>query len=282
VVLITTKSGAGTRGLGVNVSYGHTWEQPYTLIDFQNEYGSGQHEHNYYYEDEAETVRLTASSRYNFGPKFDGSPIKFFDGTMRPYLPYKNNFLDLFRNGSTDNLSVAISGGNDKGNMRLSFNKYKYNGELPNMWQEKNTLSFNGTMKVSDFAEIEFINNLYFTNTHNRRPNLSTQVAWGTFNRDYDIRTAMKMYKSDDGYLNSVSELGSIDGSGWGWPEAFTKDLSGTFFMLWNQFENSNLDERMHNVTSAKATFKLLPFLALKINGGIDYTEVEYTRMDKI
>jgi iron complex outermembrane receptor protein len=54
------------------------------------------------------------------------------------------------------------------------------------------------------------------------------------------------------------------------------------FYLLWNQFENSNLDERMHNVTSAKATLKFLPYLSLKINGGIDYTEVEYTRKDKI
>jgi iron complex outermembrane receptor protein len=282
VVLITTKSGAGTRGLGVNVTYGHTWEQPYTLIDFQNEYGSGQHEYNFDYEDEAKTIRRTMSSRYSFGPKFDGSPVKFFDGTTRKYLPVENNFMDLFRTGSTDNLSVAISGGNDKGNMRLSFNKYKYNGEMKNMWQDKNALSFNGTMKVSEFAEIEFVNNLYFTNTHNRRPNLSTQVAWGTFNRDYDIKTAMEVYKSEEGYLNSVSELGSIGGSGWGWPTAFTKDVSGMFYLLWNQFENSNLDERMHNVTSAKVTLKFAPWLSLKINGGIDYTEVEYTKKDKI
>lgn len=282
VVLITTKNGAGTRGLGVNVSYGHTWEVPYTMLDFQNEYGSGTSEHSLEYADEAKTVRRTISSRYNFGPKFDGSPIRFFDGTTRKYLPYRDNFLDIFRRGSTDNLSVAISGGNDRGNMRLSFNKYKYNGEMANMWQEKNAMSFNGTMKVSEFAEIEFINNLYFTDTHNRRPNLSTQVAWGTFNRDYDISTAMKMYMSDDGYLNSVSELGNIGGSSWGWPVAFTKDVSGMFYMLWNQFQNSNLDERLHNVTSVKATLKFLPCLSLKINGGMDYTEVEYTRKDRI
>jgi iron complex outermembrane receptor protein len=282
VVLITTKNGAGTRGLGVNISYGHTWEVPHSMIDFQNEYGSGLHEYNLEYEDDAKTVRRTVSSRYNFGPKFDGSAIKFFDGSTRQYLPYRNNFMDMFRTGSTDNLSVAISGGNDKGNMRLSFNKYKYNGELPNMWQDKNTVSFNGMMKVSNFAEVEFINNLYFTNTHNRRPNLSTQVAWGTFNRDYDIKTAMNVYKTGEGYLNSVSELGDISGDGWGWPMAFTKDLSGLFYMLWNQFDNSNLDERMHNVTSAKVTLHFLPYLSLKINGGLDYTEVEYTRKDKI
>jgi iron complex outermembrane receptor protein len=282
VVLITTKSGAGTRGLGVSISYGHTWDIPYTLIDFQNEYGSGLNEYSVEYADEAKTQRRTISSRYNFGPKFDGSPILFFDGSTRPYSPYKNNYLDLFKNGSTDNLSVAISGGNDKGNMRLSFNKYKYNGEMTNMWQEKNSVSFNGTMKVSDFAEVEFINNLYFTNTQNRRPNLSTQVAWGTFNRDYDITAASKVYKTDDGYLNSVSGLGNIGGSGWGWPEAFVKAGSGTFNLLWNQYENRNLDERMHNTTSAKVTLKLLPFLSVKINGGIDYTEVEYTRKNKI
>ena len=41
VVLITTKKGAHTRGLGVTLSLNHTWEEPVSFIDFQNEYGSG-------------------------------------------------------------------------------------------------------------------------------------------------------------------------------------------------------------------------------------------------
>ena len=40
VVLITTKSGKKTKGLGVNVSQQITSEKPFTYIDFQNEYGS--------------------------------------------------------------------------------------------------------------------------------------------------------------------------------------------------------------------------------------------------
>jgi len=41
VVLITTKSGKKTKGLGVNISHQTSVEKPFTYIDFQNEYGSG-------------------------------------------------------------------------------------------------------------------------------------------------------------------------------------------------------------------------------------------------
>lgn len=278
VVLITTKSGAGTRGLGVSVSYGHTWDVPYSMIDFQNEFGSGTSEYSRSWEDATnKTGRRIVSSRYNFGPKFDENiTIKFFDGTMRKYVPYEDNYMSLFKTGHTDNVSVAIAGGNDKGDMRLSFNHMNYNGNMENHEMKRNSLSFNGRMKVSDFAEFEFINNLYFTKNKNRRPNLSTLVAWGAFNRDYDVNTA-----TEDGYLNSMDALGNIEGDGWGWPEAYIK-YSGLFPMLWNQHENRNLDDRLHNITSARANFKILPFLTIKLQAGLDYTEVEYTSKQKI
>jgi iron complex outermembrane receptor protein len=82
VVLITTKSGGATRGLGVQVSFGHEWETPYSLVDFQNEYGTGQNE--YSANIDANGNRHLVSDRFNFGPKFDGQPIIGFDGKDAP------------------------------------------------------------------------------------------------------------------------------------------------------------------------------------------------------
>ncbi|MGB3923333.1 MAG: carboxypeptidase-like regulatory domain-containing protein, partial [Bacteroidales bacterium] len=41
VVMITTKKGQATRGLGVTLTYQNTFEQPVNTIDWQNEFGSG-------------------------------------------------------------------------------------------------------------------------------------------------------------------------------------------------------------------------------------------------
>ena len=283
VVLITTKQGSETRGMGVQISYGQEWELPYTLIDFQNEYGSGTNEYSMSFEDPERTIRRVVSSRASFGPKFDGSPIKFFDGTTNPYLPYKNNYMDAFNRGSLSNVSAAVSGGSEKGNMRLAFTNFNYNGITPNQGQIKNTLSFNGQIKVSNLARFEFKQNLYSTKSTNRPSNLNHPVAWGTFNRDYNIKAAMNAYKDENGYMLTQQDLASIDGAGWGWPQAFVYQYPYAFFdWMWNTNENRNIDERLNSLTSTKAVFQFLPYLSLTLNGGLNYTDTDYIRKNKV
>jgi iron complex outermembrane receptor protein len=275
VVLITTKSGGATRGLGVQVSYGHEWETPYSLIDFQNEYGSGQNEFSV---NMVDGKRHLVSSRFNFGPKFDGQPIIGFDGKEVAYSPYEDNYMALFRNGSSNNTQVSITGGNEKSSARLSYTNYSYNGTMTNQEHAKNSLSFSGNTTVSDFAKFEVTQNLYLTETQNRRQNLQQLVAMGTFNRDYDIEKAMSLYKDENGYLPTKESLADM-----GWPAAFTGSNGGEFFdMLWNQYENRNIDEKMHSITAIKVDLKFLPYLSLKLQGGLDYTITDYIKQDKV
>ena len=282
VVLITTKSGKGTRGLGVQVTYGLETERPYSLIKFQNEFGSGVNEYDMSYADTERTKRRTVSSRYNFGPKFDGSSIMFFDGTIRKYEPYKDNYMALFNNGSAQTISGTISGGNDNSNMRLSLTNYDYNGTMPNQGQTKNSLSFNGQLKASSFARFEFVQNFYNTKSQNRRPNLQRLISYGAFNRDYDLVSAINSYKDENGYRVSLKDLQSVENSGWGWPAAHASDEQGFFAMLWNNNENRNLDNRINSVTSVTAFFTFLPYLSLRVHGGMNYVDTEYIRKFKV
>ncbi|MDR1023353.1 MAG: SusC/RagA family TonB-linked outer membrane protein [Prevotellaceae bacterium] len=272
VVLITTKSGKGTRGLAVNVSYGHEWEQPYSLINFQNEFGSGENEYDIRMVD---GKRHTNTSRYNFGQKFDGGDIVFFDGSTRKYEAYENNYLDLFQTGHSDNINVSVSGGNEKGNARLSYTRYNYDGTMANQTQQKNAISFNGMLKATEFTTLEFSQNLYFVNTQNRRQNLQQLVAYGTFNRDVDIATAKNVYLDENGFMRTKQDLADE-----GWQSAFTQ-ANGLFDMLWNQNQNRNTDEKLHSITSAKVNFQLQPFLTLRLQGGLDYTATNFIRKDK-
>ncbi|MDR3366135.1 MAG: SusC/RagA family TonB-linked outer membrane protein [Prevotellaceae bacterium] len=273
VVLITTKSGRGTKGLAVNVSYSHEWEQPYSPIDFQNEYGSGENEYDVRMVD---GKRHTNTSRYNFGPKFDGSDIVFFDGTTRKYQAYEDNYMALFRTGHSDNLNVSVSGGNERSSARLSYTSYGYNGTMSNQTQEKNALSFNGMLKATELTTFEFSQNLYMVNTQNRRQNLQQMVAYGTFNRDVDIAAAKDAYLDENGFMRTKQSLQDE-----GWQSAFTQQ-NGLFDMLWNQNQNRNIDEKLHSITSAKANFQLQPFLTLRLQAGIDYTVTDFTRKDKV
>ena len=272
VVLITTRSGAGTRGLGVTVSYGFEVEVPTNLIRFQNEFGSGLN--HYAISFDAEGRRRLVSHRSNFGPRFDGSPIYGFDGVQRPYQAIRDNYMALFQRGSHHITSAAISGGNDRGHMRISLTNSDYTGTMPNQAQVRNTLSFNGQMQASDFARFEFIQNFTQTRAQNRRPNIQQLVSFGAFNRDYDIQSAIDMYITEDGWMQT--NLGNIE-PGWGWPQAFT-DPGGLFPLLWNQKQNRNLDNRIQSSTSLTADLRFLPFMSLRLQGAINYNDTEIIR----
>ena len=57
---------------------------------------------------------LIGAGSYGWGPKYDGQPIRNYDGTWTNYSPHKNNMLDLYQLGLNSNTNVAIRGGNDK------------------------------------------------------------------------------------------------------------------------------------------------------------------------
>lgn len=274
VVLITTKSGsAGRKGWGVDVSFNHEWEKPISYIGFQNEYGSGVNEYDIITEN---GVRKTVSSRFNFGPKFDGSPIQFFDGSTRTYNAYENNYMDLFQTGQSNNVSIAVTSASEKGNARFAYTRYDYEGTMAKQTHVKNSLSFNGSFKASDKLTFDFTENLFITETKNRRPNIARVIAYGAFNRDYDLKTAMNGYKDEKGYMYTAEEY-----TNQGWPAAFSEG-DRFFDMLWNSYENKNIDAKHHSITSAKMNLQFLPFIALKLQGGLDYTSTDYTKQDKV
>lgn len=164
--------------------------------------------------------------------------------------------------------------------MRLAYTNYQYDGITPNQGQDKNTISFSGQMDASDFAKFEITQNLYHTASKNRMSNIQHLVAWGTFNRDYDIKTAMNSWKDENGYMIDLSTLGNLDETGWGWPNAFLDPNNindGFFNLMWTMNENRYIDKRINSITSAKATFTFLPSVGLILQGGLNYTDTDIT-----
>lgn len=264
VILITTKKGAGTRGLGVNVSFNQTWEEPVFFLDLQNEYGSGQ---NTYALDDNKNVIV--SDHRSFGTKFDGREITYWDGSKRAYKPYKNNFTDMFSTGSTRSTNVSISGGNEKGNMRLSYTNYDFDGLMSNQWQRRNSFSFAGQMNASELAKIEVTANLYKIKTNNRMPNIHSLMSSG-LNRDYDYQTIKERYKEEDGSFMQMDGLNL---------PAYQSNLAG---LLWHQNENKNSDDKLHLIASAKGIFQVHPYVNIVTLAGIDHTQVDHTMNQKV
>ena len=271
VVLITTKKGANTRGLGVTASFQYTVEQPVSYIDFQNEFGTG----TSVYDEltgklpDGTSMRRLGTSRFNFGPAFDGKPIMDIDGNIINYEAQPDNFMDFFRKGYSDNVNVAIAGGNEMGNMRVSYTNYKYQGILDNFEQKKNILSFSGKMNASKFATFEINSNLYNIVTQNRYPNIGGLVSYG-INRDQPFSTLERLYKDDSGYKRNKEDL------------TMSSYGSNIMDLLWHQRENRNVDDKFHMITSLKGKFDFHKNVFLVLQGGIDYTDIEYNQKARV
>lgn len=271
VVLITTKKGANTRGLGVTASFQYTVEQPVSYIDFQNEFGTG----TSVYDEltgklpDGTSTRRLGTSRFNFGPAFDGKPIMDIDGNIINYEAQPDNFMDFFRKGYSDNVNVAIAGGNEMGNMRVSYTNYKYQGILDNFEQKKNILSFSGKMNVSKFATFEINSNIYNIVTQNRYPNIGGLVSYG-INRDQPFSTLERLYKDDSGYKRNKEDL------------TMSSYASNIMDLLWHQRENRNVDDKFHMITSLKGKFDFHKNVFLVLQGGIDYTDIEYNQKARV
>ena len=119
VVLVTTKKGsAGKWTVSLNSNF--TGDVIAYTPEYQNTYGQGS---NGVYNVESDA---------SWGPVMDGQTVVNFRGNEVPFSAQKNREKDFFRNGSGFTNTVALSGGNDISNVRLSLNDSRNKGVTPN------------------------------------------------------------------------------------------------------------------------------------------------------
>jgi iron complex outermembrane receptor protein len=264
VVLITTKSGRNAKGLGMTGFFQYTIEKPKSYLDLQDEYGLGNNIYDTTYTTlNGPRVRAIPNRRYSFGPKFDGADVMFYDSTLVKNNPH-SSYDDLFRNGSSYTSNVAISGSNDKGSLRASYTNYSYNDiTSPNAWQKRNTFSFNGNIKASEFASFDLITNVYNIVSQNRREGNSGSIAWG-FPVDYDYNQMYDLYRDATGYKRDLTNYGVPDAGG----------IIGGY--MWDLDKNRIKDDKFHIITSAKTTLNFTKHIFFVGQFGLDYDNTNY------
>ncbi len=275
VVLITTKNGRRTRGLGMQGSYQVTFDKPFTFIDFQNEFGTGASIRDTQFAViNGVSTRKLPLSRFSFGPRFDNSRIMLYDSAISTYKAYPDNFINFFNNAVQHRANVAISGGGALGSVRFSYTHNDYEDVIPGFTQKQNTFSFNGNFKVSDFATFEFVNNLYSVQTHNRRPNIQQFVATG-LNRDYDYNWMKSFYHDQDGFRRDLEPYGLAGSSPGYWPNA----VAG---IMWEQNDNKDQDNKLHLVSSIRSTLQFTKEISMILQASLDYTNTDFITENKI
>lgn len=259
VVVITTKKGVMGRGLGVDVNYIYDQERLQNSLDYQNTYGPG-------YDAQTNVANgiatwdgwATADSYHHpywnayseFGPKFDGSMVRYWDGTMRPYVAQPNNYRDFFQVGYNSSANVAVSNAGDKGSFRFSYNRNDYKGIVPGTDLNKNNFNFNGTLKLSDRVSVDLVSTYNYNFTHNR-PVLMNQIFGsygGFFSRADDMKTFFDKYRTPDGY-----KYVSHTTSGYDQNLQFPYNFRATQLMdyLWTALKNSYNETQNRFINSA-------------------------------
>ncbi len=191
VIIITTKSGKNNKGLGVSVNSTATFEDPLRLPDWQDVYGQGNRGAFSFADGEGGGIADGVDE--SWGPRLDGQPIPQFDSprnvpgfrggdtdvapdgstiTPTPWQANPDNVTDFFETGLTLTNNVAVSGGNESGNFRLSYTNLDQVGMLPNTDLRRNTVLFSGGYKLSEKLKANATVN-YIRSRSDNRPSIS-------------------------------------------------------------------------------------------------------------
>ena len=156
VILITTKSGKGKNGIGIDINSGMEVNTAAVFPNYQNEYGGGYKQEFDLYEGQP-VVNYAADE--SWGPRMEGQLVReWFSwyeddpqfGQLTPFSPNSSNIRDFYETGLTFNNSVALYGGNEKTNFRLSYTNYQGKGTVPNNELDKNTIALNASSALTD------------------------------------------------------------------------------------------------------------------------------------
>ncbi len=195
VIVITTKSGSGEKGLGITYSGGASFEKPYIFPRFQNKYGQGRTGGEYWYQLDGSPGSYNDWARENsfsyvdgfgggvndevdesWGPRLDAgllipqfnSPLDA-DGnrTATPWVSHPDNFRSYFDTGYTLDNNLAFTSNTDKGSTRFAVGNQTQKGTIPNTDQKRNTVQLRTTQNITDRFTVEALVNYVRTDNDN-------------------------------------------------------------------------------------------------------------------
>ena len=165
VILITTKSGKNKKGLGIEFSSNVSVVKLLSgFDDYQRVYGQGRNGMP-----PMTIADSQGTSALAWGAKLDPNyDIMIYNGQYKPYANIDNNILSFFRTGSTVTNALALNGGDDKSNFRISISDMRNNDIVPNSDMSRTTIMMRGSAKLSPKLSMEGRANYSLEKVNNR------------------------------------------------------------------------------------------------------------------
>lgn len=254
-VVITTKSGKGSNGLGIQASQNLTFETPLRLPDFQNKYGQGSGG-KYEYVD-GRGGGISDNVNRSWGPPLDGRLIKqwWSNGEPAPWLPHPDRVREFFRTGRTSTTNASVSAASEKADIRLGITNLNALGMLPTNTVKRLNTSLNAGANVNEKLGVRASLQYVKSSAHNRpgtgydNRNVLQDVIWS--GRQLD-NAKLRNFKNPDGTQRSPSHT-TVDNP------------------YWVLYMNSNDDTRDRVIGVGSITYKFNDWLTGAFRSGTDW-----------
>lgn len=287
VVMITTKSGKGSKGIGVDFSATLSGDWIAYMPEMQTTFGPGATTRNRTagYELESggfwertdasgKTVKSVRTATGQFGPKYDGSDVYYWDGKMRPYNAISSNpWKDIFRTGFNQTYNLAITNGSEKGNMRFSYTFADNTPTQHNSTFNKHNFSLTGTQNLNDHLKISYSANYILQNIKNRPYRISRLVTnfGGMFGSFEDVKLMRETTMTSLGYMNVPNtEKSATPDESYAWQQASYGGLLQEYY--WNIFGKEQLETNNRLIASITPSWKIIDGLTLQGRASTDLT----------
>lgn len=280
VIMITTKSAKrGGKGFNIDFNANYSVDKIAYLPRFQEIRGAGgptilvnagQDENGFIkYSDGSRGLPNTG---VNFGPKFDGQPIRSWDGEMRPYSAQPDGYKNLFQDAHNSQVNVAVSQANDFGSFRLSLTRQDNEGVSLNAKNERNIVNLNSALNFTKNWKTDITINYVNQNTKNRPYSTDRMInnftgMLGTFDNGLWYRDK---YQTSLGYkfvqgvgTQSLTPSENIIYNG------FRGDIAD---YIWRVYRHQSMERSDRVMASITNSFQILKDLSLRTRISTDFT----------
>ena len=282
VVQITTKRGADTDRIGIEITSSVTYDKVGNMMDYQNKYGQG-----YSGPDELGIFDFEAGAfgaypypdwmsvfdgkRYfngdvyadeSWGAAFDGEDYvpwyamyqnSPYFGQTAPYVAHPDNIRNFYQTGTTFKNVVALSGGGDDYSARISFTNLNQTGIIPSSDYLKNYISAAFDFNLTDNFSVGVSANYSVGNVSGDFDDSYSNNTTGSFNSWFNRNLDMGKMKELQGLTTTEGYLASWNNWGldyWAYGLATGQPGFRKPAFWFNPFDWVNLYERKAETTT--------------------------------
>jgi TonB-linked SusC/RagA family outer membrane protein len=285
-VVVTTKKGMATAGrMRTEITTLYSFDRPGRLPDFQDRYGQGAAGRFDYVNGGG--AGICDGCDQSWGPMMDGRttgctfiptsdprfnpatpfvydntrPCRQFNAlTGGPWSPHPDNVKDFFETGRTFSSTLAVSGGTDRANARMSVGMDNVDGFVPSNFFQKTTGLLSGNLQVTPRLQTNAVLQ-YVRNNGKNRPgtgylnSIMEQFFW--FGRQVDI-DALKNWRQGGPISNGPAN------------REFNWNYNYHNNPYYIQEANAVTDSRDRFIVQGTASYRLMDWLTTSLRTGSD------------